>query len=204
MEQDCVSAGGFWGGLFTDCTDADDNGTADVCEGCPNLISAASVGAHDGVDFELAIDLAKGLIEPRFQGNNELWIKLEFSDFANVDDWTVTSSVAAHLEQNGSGLKIIFDELLPKGEVDLSISCGGVETVIPYCYVVGDVDCSGNTTGLDVAEISAPANWFKTVYEADPRADVDRNGSVTGLDVAIVSAPANWFLPDPPAPCGCP
>lgn len=33
-EVDCVNNGGVWGGAGTDCTDADGNGVADVCETC--------------------------------------------------------------------------------------------------------------------------------------------------------------------------
>lgn len=85
-------------------------------------------------------------------------------------------------------------------------TAGGALTEFPLCYVAGDVNCSGDVTGLDLAAIQSPAYWNLDLLAApSARADVNRDGRMTGLDLARVQSPANWNQPTPPvSECGCP
>jgi hypothetical protein len=98
---------------------------------------------------------------------------------------------------NGDG-NIDFDEYVPYAVSSDSI-------LFPVCYVEGDVNCSGDTTGLDLARIQSPANWMKDLsQDPDPRADVNRDGEITGCDLAKTQSPAFWNQPVPPLTCTCP
>ena len=76
----------------------------------------------------------------------------------------------------------------------------------PMCYAQGDVNCSGDATGLDLARIQSPSNWNKDLSEAgtDPRADINRSGNMTGTDLAKVQSPSTWNQPNPALTCTCP
>ena len=52
-EADCVAAGGTWAGAGTTCSDEDNDGVADACEGCPIDIDGS--GAVDFNDLLLVL-----------------------------------------------------------------------------------------------------------------------------------------------------
>ncbi len=184
----------------------------------PQLMESYSVarhsasGAYPGGYVELSIDLEHGLVEPREQDATEMSLRMVFDGRVAVDDFTVTvtpdpgisptiSAGATHTE-----LVLTFDGTFPTGKYEYSLdSESGPSQVFAVCYSQGDVNCSGDTTGLDLAVIQGPANWnLDLSAAADPRADVNRDGEVTGTDLAKVQSPAFWNRPVPPLDCACP
>ncbi len=200
----------------TDERDCNENGIPDECE-VPNLIEAWSVGIHDpsggfpGGDIAFAIDLTTGLAEPRLQNEAEMWFRLTFDGEASPCYFTVTVSpdpgLTPSLAAGASAdeLLLSFNGTFPTGryEITLSDAAQGGRS-FPICYVQGDVNCSGDATGLDLGAIQNPSNWNKTLEEgASPRADVNRDGQVTGLDLGQVQSPTSWNQPVPPLTCTC-
>jgi hypothetical protein len=83
-----------------------------------------------------------------------------------------------------------------------------VASGLPECFAP-DVNCDGVVNGLDVGDVTAPANWFKLACAdgVEPRADVNGDCVVNGLDVGDVTAPAAWFTSGHPVAadgdCAC-
>jgi len=103
-------------------------------------------------------------------------------------------------------LNLSFDGTFPIGRYEFTIdNTLGEPQTFPVCYLRGDVNCSGDTTGLDLAFIQSPANWMKDLsLAADPRADINRDGEITGCDLAKTQSPAFWNQPIPALTCTCP
>ncbi len=178
--------------------------------GVPTLESASSVGEHTGYgDIAFAIG-ANGTNEPRVQGGGELYLAMEFSGTVDVGGLTVNftpaigvgASVTAGAAANMA--EIHFDGDVATNRYTVTVSGSGTGE-FDVCYTRGDVNCSGDATGLDLAQIQSPSNWNKSLAEgANPRADVNRDGQATGLDLAAVQSPLSWNLPVPALTCECP
>jgi hypothetical protein len=181
------------------------------------LTGAASIGWHDaagsyaGGEQVLPVDFALGVVEPREMQDGGVWLNLTFDHDVAADDVSVAIDpppgvglvVAPGAAANEVAVQ--FDDAMPVGAYAVTVEVTGqVAGTFPICYVPGDVNCSGDTTGLDLGAVQSPANWNRDLAEgADPRADVNRDGQVTGLDLARVQAPANWNQPVPALDCGC-
>jgi hypothetical protein len=114
----------------------------------------------------------------------------------------VGASISAGAASNQAN--ITFDGAIATGRYNVALTAGGTGD-FDICYVKGDVNCSGDATGLDLAAIQSPSNWNLTLTEgASIRADVNRDGQATGLDLAAVQSPTAWNLPVPPLTCTCP
>jgi len=176
----------------------------------PQLTAASSVGEHTG-EGDLALPIGvDGLNEPRVQGGGELYLVLEFDGDVDAGGLSaafapalgVGASVTAGAASNMA--EIHFDGNVATDRYTVTLSGAG-EGSFDICYVQGDVNCSGDATGLDLAAIQSPGNWNKLLSEgASVRADVNRDGQATGLDLAAVQSPASWNQPVPPLTCGCP
>ncbi len=186
--------------------------TVGVCPCGPTLTAASSIGEHTGEgDLGLPIDIAAGgLNESRVQGGGELYLSMQFD--LEVDPGTVSATITpptgvGESVTAGSGpnvAEIHFDTDVPTGRYTVTLS-GGARGSFDICYARGDVNCSGDATGLDLATIQKPGNWNKSLADgASIRADVNRDGQVTGLDLAAVQSPSSWNLPVPPLTCTCP
>ncbi len=188
------------------CTDVD-----------PAILTAAAsaalhapAGGYPGGAPALPIDLERGTVEPRETEAGEAWLVLTFDRDVNVDLLLATivpdPGVGFSLSPGAAAneVELHFDDSVPRDKYQVSVVGDGVGT-FPLCYVPGDVNCSGDATGLDLAAIQSPANWNHDLSEgADPRADINRDGQVSGLDLAKVQSPANWNQPVPALDCGCP
>jgi hypothetical protein len=174
----------------------------------PTLTAADSVGAHTGSgDIAFPIDLTTGMVEPRVQGGGELWVNLTFDQDVDAGSLVVSISpdpgvgfgLSAGAASNQAELR--YDADVPTGRYEVTVA----GTMFPICYAKGDVNCSGDATGLDLGAIQSPSNWNKTLAEgANPRADVNRDGQATGLDLGQVQSPTSWNQPVPPLTCTCP
>lgn len=190
--------------------DGDYDEAADADCAAPALMAAASVGEHAGmgdIAFAIGID---GLNEPRVQSDGELWLLLEFD--GDVDAGSLTASFSPPLSVTATVsagtapqlAEIRFDGDVSTGRYTVTLG-GSASGEFEICYTRGDVNCSGDATGLDLAAIQSPGNWNKSLADgADARADVNRDGQATGLDLAAVQAPTSWNQPVPPLTCGCP
>jgi hypothetical protein len=206
--------------------DCDCSGTVNsadlACAGIAeaNLTAAYSVGIHAAsggyaggtVEFAIGID-GTGLVEPREQAVGEMSIRLVFD--ADVDAGGYAVSVAPDTGAMGSlsagavanELILSFDAVFPTGRYEITLTSGTRAVItFPMCYSQGDSNCSGDTTGLDLALIQSPSSWNRDLSEplVDPRGDVNRDGQVTGLDLAKAQSPAFWNLPIPSLTCSCP
>jgi formylglycine-generating enzyme required for sulfatase activity len=183
----------------------------------PVLVAAYSVARHvkndrtDGGDIRLPIDLTDGIIEPRHQAASDLWLHLVFQTPVSPEDFAVsvtphpglTATLSSGPTENE--LTLAFDDVVPMGQYDITLDNGSGETLsFPICFIEGDVNCSGDTTALDLARIQHPANWnLELSPGVDPRADINRDRQVTGLDLALVQSPTNWNQPVPALTCLC-
>ncbi len=182
------------------------------------LTRSASVGWHEasggyaGGEQWLAIDPVVGLIEPRETTGGGVWLSLTFDADVSAEavvvsmapDPGVSYSVVAGATSDV--VEVRFAGAVPRGAYEVTVEVSGAMAGgFPVCYVAGDVNCSGDATGLDLAAIQSPGNWNRDLSAgASPRADVNRDGQVSGLDLARVQSPANWNQPVPPLGCGCP
>jgi hypothetical protein len=188
-----------------------DDGVLEVLV-CPeHIASAASVGDHAGTDIALPIDFGTGLVEPRVQGGGGLWIDLTFAGDVDAGLLSVAMEpdpgVSFDLSPgvSSSRVELHFDADVPTGRYVVTIEGDNCASSFPICYAKGDVNCSGDATGLDLGAIQSPTNWNKTLAEgASPRADVNRDGQATGLDLGQVQSPTSWNQPVPALTCGCP
>lgn len=203
--------------------DNDEDG--DLCpddcpEGCvgAELIEAYSVGAHGssggfpGGEIEFPIDLTDGLMESREQRVGEVYFRLVFDKPASAGDFSVsvappqggTATLSAGASANE--LELSFSSTFATGDYTVTLTqaarTGGSFRI---CYSQGDVNCSGNTTGLDLAAMQSPLNWNKDLSSpgSNPRADINRDGQVTALDSAKAQSPQYWNLPVVPLGCTC-
>jgi hypothetical protein len=169
----------------------------------------APAGAYPGGVEELPVSLETGLVEPREQDGGELWLRLVFDSdidtdalFVNITpDPGVAYGVVAGAADNEAIIR--FGDNVPTGRYEVAVA-GACCATFPICYAQGDVNCSGDATGLDLARIQSPANWNQDLTVASARADVNRDGQATGLDLAKVQSPATWNQPVPPLTCICP
>jgi hypothetical protein len=182
------------------------------------LTHGASVGWHDasggyaGGVQSLAIDPASGLIEPRTVGAGGVWLSLTFDAEVAASSVSVTiepdpgTSYAVSAGASSREVDVRFAGAVARGAYTVTVDVAGTAAgTFPVCYVAGDVNCSGDATGLDLAVIQSPGNWNQDLSQgASPRADVNRDGQVSGLDLAQVQSPANWNQPVPPLGCRCP
>jgi hypothetical protein len=201
--------------------DGNGDGLAEVDMGAheymfPVVLEAFSVaehaasGGYAGGNVEFQIDLVNGLCEPRNQfATGEIWIRIHFNQQVDVDDLGVTidpdPGVSYSLQYvpgmaaDKTGLH--FDAKVPTGRYTITFDG---DSSFPICFAPGDVNCSGDATGLDLAAVTSPTNWNRDLSQgADPRADVNRDGQVTGLDLAFITSPPVWNQPEPPLDCGC-
>ncbi len=139
--------------------------------------------------------------------------RLVFDGSVEAGDYTVsvmpdigaTGTLSAGAVANE--LSLSFDAGFPTGRYEITLSTGARAVItFPMCFSQGDANCSGDTTGLDLALIQSPGSWNKDLSEPtpSPRADVNRDGQVTALDLAKAQSPAFWNQPVPPLTCGCP
>jgi hypothetical protein len=175
-------------------------------------LSASSVGYHAanggwaGDDIAIPIDLVDGTNEPRVQGGGQLTIEMQFSgDLSAMPLATVAPDPGPSYAVSAGGTPsqaiLSFDADVAKGSYTVTLS-GSATGEIKICYIEGDVNDDGVTTGGDMAEVQAGANWLLDLsVAADARADVNRDGAVTGGDMSEIQKGANWLLPDPPATC---
>lgn len=176
--------------------------------GDPTLTAAESVGDHAGTgDVAFPIDLTTGMVEPRVQGGGELWVSLTFDQDVDAGSLSISISpdpgvsfgLSAGAASNQAELR--YDADVPTGRYEVTVA----GNMFPICYVKGDVNCSGDTTGLDLGAVQSPSNFNKTLGEgANPRADVNRDSQATGLDLGQIQSPSSWNQPVPPADCECP
>ncbi len=191
-----------------------------VCNACScscraSLAAVFSVGRHDpagaypGGVVELPVNFQHGLVEPREQQRGNLWLRLVFDAPVNAGDLFVSMEPDPGVNYqllSGAAInevRLVYRGNVAKGRYMVNIA-GAACARFPICYAQGDVNCSGDSTGLDLGAIQSPANWNHDLTVADPRADINRDGQVTGLDLAKVQAPAHWNLPVPPLMCECP
>ncbi len=182
-------------------------------------VDAYSVGRHDasggypGGSIPFPIAPIGGVMEPREQVVGEMAFSLVFAAVVDPDDYTVevwpdlglTATLAPGPAENE--LILTFDGVFPTGWYEIKLLEDPLHfAVFAVCYSQGDVNCSGDTTGLDLAAIQSPGSWNKdlSVAGVNPRADVNRDGQVTALDLAKAQSPAYWNKPVPPLPCICP
>ncbi len=185
----------------------------------PRLVAAYSVGRHNpagaypGGIVELPIGLAGGLMESREQRRGGLSVRMVFDQPVDVADLTVTMAppppVGFGLSAGAAPNEVLlqYDNDVAAVRYDVTIAhadFAGTVGMFPICYHQGDVNCSGDTTALDLAAMQSPANWNQDLTVANPRADVNRDGQVTGLDQAKAQIPAFWNKPVPPLTCTCP
>jgi len=186
------------------------NASQDYGAVTPQLIEAYSSATHGAAGVqELAIGIGPGgmgLVEPR-SGVVDIRLKYDAAiapaseSVTVVPDPGVTASLAAGAAADE--LMLTFSATPPTGEYTVTLNGGEFR----YCVALGDVNCSGDTTGLDLSVVTGPLNWLKTVGppdNADPRADVNRSGDVTGLDLSVITGPLAWLQPSPALTCGCP
>jgi hypothetical protein len=169
-------------------------------------------GGFRGGYVELPIDLENGLVEPREQDAEEMSIRAVFDRRVTPDSVqvTVTPNPGATLSlapgATGNELLLTMDRTMPMGRYAFTFTgATGDEQSFAICYVQGDVNCSGNTTGLDLSAIQHPSGWNRDLSQgAPPRCDVNRDGQVTAFDLALTHAPAYWNQPVPGPACRCP
>ncbi len=168
-----------------------------------------SAGAYPGGLIALPVSLEDGLVEPREQSGGELWLRCVFDSpvdvgelFVNITpDPGVLYGLQAGVE--GNEVRIRFANDVPTGRYTVTLA-GACCATFPICYAQGDVNCSGNATGLDLGAIQSPVNWNQDLTVANPRTDINRDGQATGLDLGKVQSPTSWNQPYPPLTCGCP
>jgi hypothetical protein len=141
-----------------------------------------------------------------------MFFRLCFTEDVSPDDFTFSVSPDPGLTPTlttgaaSNELTLTFDGVFPAGRYEITLESETHESrTFPICYAEGDVNCSGDTTGLDLARIQNPINWNLELSQgADPRADINRDAQVTALDLGVVQSPANWNQPVPPLACTCP
>lgn len=172
----------------------------------------APSGAFPGGAIEMQIHPNRGLVEPRDQDPTGMFFRLVFVEDVSPDTFTVivspdpglTATLSAGATANE--LTLAFDGVFPTGRYEITLDSGSDRThTFPICFAEGDVNCSGDSTGLDLALIQHATNWnLDLSTAADLRADVNRDGQVTALDLQVVQTPENWNQPIPPLTCTCP
>jgi hypothetical protein len=184
--------------------------------GPPNLTNAYSRGYHEacgtwaGGDVEYNIGLADGLCEPRVQDNGSTQLDIRMVFDAAVTPGALVASITpnpgvTHAFAAGAGPNeaiLSFASPVPKGRYDVLFTAGA-NGGFPICYIAGDVDCSCDTTALDMAVVQSGGNWLQDLNTANSRADVNRDGCVTALDMAVIQAGGNWLQPVPAETCTC-
>ncbi len=186
----------------------------------PDLVEAYAAGVHDasglypGGIIEFPIDFTNGLVESREQGVGETWLKLVFDGNVQASDFdiqiTPDPGVGYALAAGAASDQLIveFDASVPTGDYTVALTeAGGGRAggTLRICYSQGDVNCSGNTTGLDLAAMQSPSSWNKDLSDplVNRRADVNRDGQVTALDSAKAQSPQFWNKPVVPLECTC-
>ena len=182
----------------------------------PNLIAAHSVAMHgtpaNGY-VELALPIGTGgvftgVIEHRVFDKDGLTIFLRLTFDANVDPTTLVISGVPNLgvPVQGAALNIVeipFTAEPGQGSYTLDVS-GGPCATIPWCRLIGDVNCDGGVATSDLGIVSNPLNFGKNVTTANkPRADVNRDNNITTGDMGVISNPLYFGVPVGTITCGC-